>query len=240
MAFERGALFDDAVRRIRAMADQLGPSFGWKFLYCPSSLLSKRSRFWLIGINPGGTSRTGVPEIPAGNAYNLESWSPDGEVLRTQIVELFDCLAGTLNQKGANGTELLNRTLTSNFCPFHSDTWKSFRRDERRKALLFARDLWGDILQRLAPRVIFCMGRLPFREFLWLFKNMGCQSSQQAPINTGWGKVNFRIVTATGQGRLTTLVYLPHLSQIKLVRREASRRQVIRLCRTISESVGRP
>src|SRR5882762_3062259 len=114
-------LFEDAVELIRTAARELGPSFGWEFLYCPSSRLSKRSRLWFIGINPGGTLKRAVPCFERGNAYYVDQpWSRDGEVLRNQVKNFFDHLACALDSR-LSGKRLLNETLTANFCPFNSD-----------------------------------------------------------------------------------------------------------------------
>jgi hypothetical protein len=121
-------LFEGAIELIRTGARELGPSFGWEFLYCPSSCLSKRSRLWFIGINPGGTSRKAVACFEGGNAYYVDQpWSRDGEVLRDQVKKFFDGLACALDHRRLNGKQLLNETLTANFCPFNSDTWRTFQ-----------------------------------------------------------------------------------------------------------------
>ena len=145
-------LFEDAVKLIRTGACELG--LGWEFLYCPPSLLSSSSRLWFIGINPGGTREDAVESFEDGNAYYVDKpWSADGEVLRKQVKSFFDLLACALDN-GKSGEKVLNEALTSNFCPFNSDTWRTFPKAERRKAVNLSRELWGGILRQLSPREI--------------------------------------------------------------------------------------
>jgi hypothetical protein len=233
-------LFEDAVELISTGARELGPSFGWEFLYCPSSHLSKRSRLWCIGINPGGTSKKAVPCFERGNAYYEDQpWSRDGEVLRNQVKEFFDHLARALDSSRLSGRGLLSETLTANFCPFNSDTWRTFPKGERRKAVKLSRELWSRILRRLSPRVIICMGGIPFHEFRRLYRKMDYEFSRESTFDTEWGDVNFRLVDCRRNGRLTTIAYLPHFSQIKLMRRDKSLPHVKRFCLAIANSLRR-
>jgi hypothetical protein len=236
-------LFEDSLELIRTCARELGPSFGWEFLYCPSSLLSKRSRLWFIGINPGiSPKETSVkikPSFEDGNAYYVDRpWSPDGERLRNQVKQFFDELAGALQTKRLSGEALLNETLTANFCPFSSPTWRTL--PERRKALHLSRELWRRILRQLSPRVIVCMGGIPYREFRRLYREMGYDIGKTESYCTGWGAVNFHLVECRQTGGSTMIVYLPHFSQIKLMLRENSLPHVKRLCLAIAESLRRP
>jgi len=70
---------------------------------------------------------------------------------------------------------------------------------------------------------------------------MGYALSNERTIGTRWGDVDFRLVNCRKNGTLTTMiVYLPHFSQIKLMRREKCRPQVIRICRAIAEALRQP
>jgi hypothetical protein len=201
------SLFETSVESIRqgtrTLGPSVGPTFGWEFLYCPSSLLSERSRLWFIGINPGGpggTSKAAKECFEDGNAYYVDrKWSPDGEVLRDQVKEFFKLLAGAVDSGRLTGEGLLNETLTSNFCPITSDTWRTVT--ERRKALDLSRKLWSGILKQLSPRVIIGMGGLPYREFCRLYRQMGYALLNEWTIDTGWGVVDFRLGTTARTGR---------------------------------------
>jgi len=182
-------LFEAAVESIRqstrALGPSVGPTFGWEFLYCPPSLLSERSRLWFIGINPGGpggTSKAARECFEDGNAYYVDQkWSPDGEVLRDQVREFFKLLAGALDRRKLTGEGLLNETLTSNFCPITSDTWRAVA--ERRKALDLSRKLWSDILKQLKaaqPPCDYRHGRSPLPGILPSVSKDGVRALQRA------------------------------------------------------------
>jgi len=227
-------LFQLAVKRIRSFHRELGPAFGWRFLYCPARLLSPKTRLMLVGINPGGQSRKGRPSQERGNAYNVERWSRDGEVLRRQVVQFFCLIAQALKRKNLSGSRLLDETLTANFYPFHSHTWHRFPRASRRRVIEFSRLLWSEILPYLNPRVMVCMGKAPFREFQRLFERQGYILKLRESVPTGWGGATFRIVEAYADGRTTSLVYLPHLSQFKLLHHRRSDRALRRICDAIA------
>jgi hypothetical protein len=136
-----------------------------------------------------------VPCFERGNAYYVDQpWSRDGEILRNQVKKFFDRLAYALDKGPLSGKRLLNETLTANFCPFNSDTWRTFPKAERRRAISLSRELWGRILRRLSPRVIICMGGIPYREFRRLFRKMSYEFSSESIFSSGWGAVNFRLV----------------------------------------------
>lgn len=166
-----------------------------------------------------------------------EPWSRDGELLRSQVKEFFDALASALKGSRLSGEGLLNNTLTANFCPFASDTWRTFPKGARQRAVDLSRDLWRPLLRHIHPKVVICMGRLPLREFIRLFRKMNYQIEERTPIRADWGNVQFRMVDCAKNGRVTTIAYLPHFSQIKLMRHSESRPAVERFCLAIAESL---
>jgi len=68
---------------------------------------------------------------------------------------------------------------------------------------------------------------------------MDYEFTKESTIGSGWGDVNFRLVDCRKKGRLATIVYLPHSSQIKLMRHDKSLPQVKQLCLTIAKSLHR-
>lgn len=116
---------------IREAYSGLGYSLGWEFLYTPAATLRCPNGFMLVGINPGGDAFGVAESVEEGNAYLIQEWSPDGARLQQQVRSFFSLLSDRFLGHTAQGDALLGQTLTTNFCPFRSPTWRELPRRRR-------------------------------------------------------------------------------------------------------------
>jgi len=153
MQAQLSEFIDKAVERIQIAHDGLGHSHGWRFLYSARETFSPDTEIAFIGLNPGGDSyEPPVVSVEEGNAYRVETW--EKPALQEQVRILFQGLADRLGA-GRHWTDMLDRTLTSNFCPFRSQSWRKLANPRQSKR--FSSELWSEALPYLAPRlVIFC------------------------------------------------------------------------------------
>jgi uracil-DNA glycosylase len=77
----------------------------------------------------------------------------------------------------------------------------------------FGRKLWSEVLERAAPSLIICMGRLVTTELCRLM-----QAENQIAVPIGWGNVKAFAADFPG-GRI---VGLPHLSRYSVIGRQKS------------------
>ncbi len=208
--------FDGAVADIASAYDRLGLQLGWRFLYGPPSSLLCPNGVMLVGINPGETFSVRASVEP-GNAYLVEHWSRDGTNLQAQVLQLFEVFARYIG-RGRSGRELLDETLTTNFCPFRSPTWAQLSR--KREAVNFSRQFWANLVPRINARLIISMGRLPFRQFQRVLTTFASGPAVRE-LPTGWGKLTFCLQTYSHGTRKIVLARIPHLSRYRLMSRPA-------------------
>jgi hypothetical protein len=219
-------LLAECIRMIESEYARRSYGLGWKFLYTPAATLTCPTGLMLAAINPGGQRFSTGSTVETGNAYLVEHWPADGANLQAQVRLFFAQLAVSAVGNGMTGEALLNRTLTSNFCPFRSPTWAAL--PHKAEAIAFSTRLWAMVLSSIHPRVILCMGAAPFRYFHKVLLSLGAEVVAKEALASGWGSMKFRILRFARGERKTTLAYLPHLSQYKLMSRKECRMHVVR------------
>lgn len=150
-------IFSEAVERVGREYEALGHQLGWRFLYSPANTLSTSTQILFLGKNPGGGRYVApVASVEEGNAYRLERWGGHDNYnpLQNQVQKLFGILAKKLEQQSS--ADLMDKTLTSNFCPFRSSGWPSLHRRSESISFSVVVDLrpyltFGNYLQWLAP-----------------------------------------------------------------------------------------
>jgi hypothetical protein len=168
-------VFSEAIERIKQEYENLGHRLGWWFLYSPASTLSVNTQMFFLGDNPGGKNyEEPIASVEKGNAYRVELW-PGGKngapnPLQMQVRKLFMILSEKLGHQPP-WSDLMDQTLTSNFCPFRSPEWKLLPRQE--ESLAFSRRLWSSILDYTSPSVIVCNGKNSFKHFTSLMVSKG-------------------------------------------------------------------
>jgi hypothetical protein len=131
--------------RIERRYAEDGHKLGWRLLYSPECVLEKAAVAF-SGLNPGGAA---IPESHAefamehGSAYVLETWAGTSK-LQAQVRALFEKVG-----------EAPEAVLAGNLVPFRSPNWNSL--PNKKGALEFGKQIWGDILARAAPRLVLCM-----------------------------------------------------------------------------------
>lgn len=230
----------ETIEEIEREYSRLGHQLGWRFLYSPASTLSIDSRMLFVGDNPGGS--TFVPPIRSveeGNAYRVELW-PGGRSggpnpLQKQVCGLFKILSRKLDSQ-IQWHELMDQTLTSNFCPFRSPSWPPEHKEE---SMAFSYRLWSRIFDNICPSVLICMSRdLSFKYFGRLLLAKGLvetERTQELPVE--WGNYTYSQATYKLGDREVLMIRLPHLSRFKIFGRAKSQRAVEQLTDTIVEAV---
>jgi hypothetical protein len=206
---------------IRDAYSRLGYTLGWEFLYTPAATLRCPNGFMLVGINPGGDAFGIAESVEEGNAYLIQEWSPDGTRLQQQVRSFFGLLSDRFLGHATQGDALLGQTLTTNFCPFRSPTWRELPR--RTEAISFSQVLWTDLLCDITPRVVLCMGALPYRHLQDILRRQAETIEGERLFPTGWGEYDFALSVYSIKGRLVVLARLLHFSQYKLMSRETCR-----------------
>lgn len=211
-------MFNSAIEEIRAMYSVLDTGLGWQFLYTPTSTLSCPNGVMFVGTNPGGSELAENCSSKKGNAYLVESWPDNGAALQEQFVELFKLLHRMRIIPGDSAEKAINQTLTTNFCPLRSPTWKLLPR--RNKAIQLSRKFWQRLLPQIKPHLLLCMGRVPYDELNRVLSNIAQRSESEQKWDTGWGKTAFRAHKHFLSNYNSTVVYIPHLSRFKIMSRE--------------------
>jgi len=205
---------------------ELGCAYGWRFLYTPKDTLMYPNGLMFLGLNPGGhgSAENTVESVENGNAYRVEYWKDQSKKLlnplQKQVQAFFDLLAQSrLGERASHDSKrLMDETLTSNFCPFRSPSWAKFRPKEARDAAVaFSTDLWTEIIPKIKPRLILCMGSTQYSHLNGLLENISSECGIEEHLPTGWGDIQFAIRQYKCAGRTTTLARIPHLSQYKLL-----------------------
>jgi hypothetical protein len=204
--------------QIREAYSSLGYTLGWRFLYTPARTLACPNGFMLVGINPGGAEFGITVSVEKGNAYLVEKWSPDGTRLQNQVKKFFELLAGEFLGCDRLGEGLLSKTLTTNFCPFRSPTWRQLPR--RAEAIVFSKKLWNQLLSEVTPRVILCMGARPYSFLRKSLGRLATVSQCERCFPSGWGQYQFALEVFARGNQPIVLTRLLHLSQYKLMSRK--------------------
>lgn len=198
---------------IEAAYRRSGNSLGWRFLYGPESTLVD-AEIAFIGLNPGGSKAEQEHDVfataPGKSAYIHEKWGtkPAGQhKLQIQVQALFHRLDVEPHH-----------VLAGNIIPFRSQSLKSLKNQQ--ECLRFGRDLWRKVLDRAKPRLIVCMGNDAEKQLLQIL-----QTTNKISVPVGWGKIHGTRHDFDGG----TLVRLPHLSRIAIMKREASQHGLDRL-----------
>lgn len=214
------SLFNTAVQKIEAEYSQLDAHLGWRFLYTPASTLSCPNGTLFVGINPGGAQYRVTPSVEEGNAYRTEAWAENGRsTLQLQVEKLFSRLLDAGAISGGTVRDTLDRTLTSNFCPFRAPAWDQL--PQRTEAKEFSANLWGWLLPRVRPSAIICMGGVPYHQFTDILNAEGPKLSE-THWPTGWGNVRFKARTYSAWETRILITFVPHLSRFSLLGREES------------------
>ena len=219
-------LFDECVSRIEAGYHDLGHQLGWQFLYTSKRTFSRNAPLWFIGLNPGGAEhRDPVRSFEEGNAYRVDRWGgrgkggslPGPNPLQRQIIRLFQHIA---EKSGADHVELMDSTLTANFCPFRSPSWNALA--NRKETLCLSKKLWGDISKSLLPRAIVTISTQATTGLVQSLDGIGYTVKNRDRIFVGWGKISGeKIKLSNGTGEIL-IVRFPHFSRFPIIGRPES------------------
>lgn len=221
-----------SLERLSATIDakhrELGYKCGWRFLYTTAATLACSNGLLFLGLNPGGDGREGYPAnvcnaLDHGNAYYTEkNWDAKGEnALQKQVKLFFELLAKSPLGKNRSSTQLMDETLTSNFCPFRSPSWKVLPR--REEAVSFSTQFWTELLPQTKPRVILCMAGMTYSSIGSLLKKISVKCGDEMLLPTGWGQMKFAIRQYNMSSEWNpALARIPHLSRYKIMSHDPS------------------
>lgn len=230
-------VFDRAVDEIGREYEHLGHELGWRFLYSPVGTLSKDTRLFFAGLNPGGDRYyPPVASVEGGNAYRVERWGEGGKMnpLQMQVRRLYEILAKKLGDGSA--VDLMDGTLAANFCPFRSPDWK--RLPKKPQSVVFSRGLWRDLFDHISPSAIVCLSDEPFNYFGEVLGDKGYQKTDPLQEPVGWGNVTYSQARFRSGTEEVLVVRLPHLSRYKIFGRPQSRQAIERFTDTIARSLS--
>jgi hypothetical protein len=225
------------VDRIETGYSELGHQFGWRFLYTPARTLAPETRLAMVALNPGGSKyHRPAPSVENGNAYRVERWGAEGgpKRLQVQVRLLFEALADALKRPSA--TQLMDESLTANFCPFRAPSWEKLHNPVA--SIEFSKDLWSRTLKLVAPSVIVCLGHQPAEYVGAIFEEQGSHLTGEpevAPV--GWGSITYRLERYESSHARTLVVGLPHLSRFAIFGRPDSERAVDQLMSAVVASM---
>ena len=211
-------LFHQCCKDIRSEYSGIGHKSSWRFLYTPRSTFSPKTKIVFIGLNPGGTGKnpgeqTPQPSVEEGNAYRIEHWAMHGQnFLQKQVQLFYRLMAASL--PGSDFEQLMDDTLSANFCPFRSVSWERLSRKDRK--VEFCHKLWRKILEMAHPEMIVTLGNPTRKQIDEVIKNLGYIISNADLHPCGWGNITYRIATAERNQRAVLLIGLPHLSRFKI------------------------
>lgn len=196
--------------RIEAEYQKRGYNLGWRLLCSPWEVV-EGAEVAFIGLQPGGSVEPldhATLCMSAGSAYEQEAWgynAPGQAPLQLEILSVFQ----KLNVQP-------DSVLAGNLIPFRAPTADKF--SGMVDAIAFGEKIWTDILRNAKPRVVIAMGEIAASAM--------CRIGRIAPERLEkhyleWGKVSAR----TGRGDFD-LIWLPHLSRFRIMRREKSQAAV--------------
>ena len=233
-------IFDKAVKKIEIAYEELGHEWGWRFLHTPKKTLDPSTELMFIGINPGGggssvplSSLHHDPEFirescEKGNAFRVENWGEAGHQNphQEEVQKMFMCLSSRLGYE-ISWEDLMDTTLTSNFCPFRcpGGSWnkwgergKTEKNEATRKeeATRFSYELWSGILPYLEPKVIICDGNgkdSAFYHFTELFKRRNFKASLSDDPRSDVDRVKVKSnYLCNSSNKFVNIIGLPHLA----------------------------
>lgn len=210
-------LFDACIKFIEEAYAKLGYSKGWHFLYSPFLTFSCPNGLMFLGLNPGGGESDCKGSVERGNDYVHGNWGKgNGLVLQKQVQRLFDLFAESYCETPPSGIDLLEETLTSNFCPFPSSSWAKL--GQQKEAIEYSKKLWKMVLSVVMPRIIICMGDVSYHGIRDVLREIIGVEGNRIKMDTGWKGQEFKLRRFDGRGKSCTLVKIPHLSHFKLMR----------------------
>ncbi len=210
-------LFDACIKFIEEAYATLGFNKKWHFLYSPFSTFSCPNGLMFLGLNPGGGESDCEGSVERGNDYVHGNWGKgNGLVLQKQVKRLFDLLAKSYCETPTSGIDLLEKTLTSNLCPFPSKSWEDLGR--KKETIEYSKKLWKMVLSEVMPRIIICMGDVSYHGIRDVLCEIYGKDGKRTKMPTGYGKQVFKIRRFDAGGKSCTLVKIPHLSRFKLMR----------------------
>lgn len=233
-------LFTETAETIEREYAQLGHHLGWRFLYSPASTLSTNPRILFVGDNPGGSDfEAPVASVEEGNR-RFKPWprGKNGELnpLQKQVCELFRVVSKKLDHQ-TSWQDLMDETLTSNFCPFRSPSWPLNHRQEESMAFSFR--LWTRMFQYISPSVLICMSRNPSHKyFRKVLNNKGyieTERPKEYPVD--WGAYRYSQSRHRLGDEELLMIRLPHLSRFRIFGRSKSQRAVDQITDAIVESL---
>ena len=223
---------EHCVESIEAEYARLGHQLGWRFLAGPRRTFTASTRFAFITLNPGGTHED--PAHPRassenGSAYWIEYWkghSAGTESLQRQVQELFARIARIIDVNESPRALVETRVLTAYFVPFRSPNCNELHRP--RESIAFACRLWSGILAAWTPRVVLTIGQKTFGNLSRIISDRATALVDQQQFPTGWGDCTaeacrFQMPECE---EVVTLARLPHLSQFRLMSRDACRQPI--------------
>ena len=227
-------VFNECIERIGQEHPAFGVELGWRFLYSPIATFSHATRLAFVGLNPslpgGDEGNEPIPNVEAGNAYRVEHWAgiPGAyhyNPLQVQVQSFFRLLAQT-HLLDLDPNDLMDRTLTLNYCPFRSPNWDEL--PNQHDALQFSDSLWSSVCECIVPSVIVCMTHEPFARLYRILceeKHFGDETAKEdrkRPI--GWGRITYSIARLPQGGAGVTSGEVPASFPIQSLRQAGVRR----------------
>lgn len=205
-------LFDATVARIEKVYHALRHTWGWRFLYTARSTLLSNNGILFLGLNPAGLIEPSQESCEQGNAYLDEKWGEEQHnQLQVQVQLFYRLIAEATNR---DATALMRNSLAANFCPFCAASYAEL--NEPSQSLTFSYELWSLIFPALEPKVVVTMGNEVRRNIDTLLLSMGSVIVDERYLDTGWGKIKYRLANVTSGNREILLVGLPHLSRFRI------------------------
>lgn len=226
-------IFHDSVALIKQGYDDLHLTLGWRFLYSPAATIKHGNGLVFLGVNPGGDKYAVRETQEEGNSYLVEKWGRGGTLLQGQVRGLFDAFAAAGLGSAGSGEELLTATLTSNFCPYRSPTWKALPQKEGAKRV--SRELWKTVFGAVRPRLVLCMGKIPFQQVSTILRDAGDQDFAEQRLPTGWGGTEFIVRTLRVWGGTRTVAFVPHLSRFKIMSKHSCHEHIALFAECLAE-----
>lgn len=233
--------FIECVEFIDKQYAELNYKLGWRFLYTPKKSFSKKTKLFFIGLNPAGkVYQSPCPSVENGNAYRVENWNDYGmgnSILQIEVQKFFKLLAQNNNPK-ESWIKLMDKTLTSNYCPFRSPSWAKLK--NKTKVIKVSNELWSKIIEHITPAVIVSMDWISFKNISCLLSEKGFKSTKSIKTLTGWGKTTYSEVHFSASSKKILLIRLPHLSRFKIFTSSKCSAESNKLIQTISQYINSP
>lgn len=225
--------------------DDLGHEHGCRFLYTPARTLAPDTRMAFISANPGYDKFVEpIWSVEKGNAFrdDMEPWWPERQKrgLRRQVQLFFATLAKAL---GTPADQLMDETLTFNFCPFRSPDWDSL--PNAAESLKFSQQTCENVLDIVEPPAIVCNGMNVAGELDRILQARGRVIEGPVSRPIGWktpagGEYTYSAARYTPKrGRQVTMVGFPHLSRFGIFGRPESQPATTEIVDTISTALRR-